>query len=63
LKKPLFVISGLLFGIISVLHLLRLFYRFEVLVGGWVFPHWVSYFAFPLFGLLSFLNWRAARQA
>jgi len=60
MKKRLFVISGILFGLMSLLHLFRIFCRFEAQIGSLFIPHWVSYLAFPIFGLLSILNWRAA---
>jgi len=59
-KNRLFVISGVLFGLIFLLHVLRLFYGIEVQVGTWVVPRWISYPALLLFGLLAVLNWRAA---
>ncbi|MCI0329996.1 MAG: hypothetical protein L0196_03460 [candidate division Zixibacteria bacterium] len=60
MKKTLFIISGFLFTLIFLLHLLRLAYSIEVQIGAWVVPHWVSYPALLFFGFLSILNWRAA---
>jgi len=62
MKRPLFVVSGILFGLMSLLHLYRIFCRFEAQIGSLVIPHWISYLAFPIFGLLSILNWRAASK-
>ena len=43
------VISGAIFGIVAVLHLLRVVNSWDLVLGVWSVPMWVSWFgtAFP----------------
>ena len=43
-------------SIITVLHLLRLVYGWEAVIGGWMVPLWLSVVAVVLFGWLA---WKA----
>lgn len=59
--KPFFTISVVIFSIISLTHLLRLFFHWEVVVNGFIIPQWVSVPAFIILGALAFMLWREAR--
>jgi hypothetical protein len=59
--KPFSTIAVAVFFILSVAHLLRLFFRWEVIVNGFVVPQWVSVPGFVLAGALAFMLWREAR--
>jgi len=41
------VISGSIFLMVALLHLLRLVYHWPITIGSWTLPHWVSYVGFP----------------
>ncbi|OFY49424.1 MAG: hypothetical protein A2W85_06155 [Bacteroidetes bacterium GWF2_41_31] len=46
-------ISGTIFGIVSVLHLLRVVSVVSVTIGGWQLPMWVNMMGFLAAGFLS----------
>ena len=47
-NKVYLVLSGTIFFLVAMLHLLRLVYQWPILVGTWTVPHWVSYVGFPV---------------
>ncbi len=55
-QKEYIVFSGVIFGVIAVLHLLRLVYATPVTVGEWEIPVWVSAVGVIVAG---FLAWKA----
>ena len=46
------------FSLVAILHLLRLVFGLEVIIGGVVIPFWVSVIGFIAAGLLAVLLWR-----
>jgi len=59
--KPFTTIAVVILSVVSLAHLLRLFYGWEVVVNGFVVPMWVSVPSFILAGVLAFMLWREAR--
>ena len=59
--KPFSTLAVVIFSIISLAHLLRLFFGWEVIVNGVIIPQWVSVPAFVILGALAFMLWREAR--
>jgi hypothetical protein len=59
--KPFSTIAVVIFSIISLTHLLRLFFHWEVIVNGVIIPQWVSIPAFVMLGALAFMLWQEAR--
>ena len=55
-------ISGVLFGIIAVIHLLRLFRHWPVDLAGHPVPLWVSWLGLVLAGGLSIWAFRLMRS-
>ncbi|MEO7047569.1 MAG: hypothetical protein ABI091_19885 [Ferruginibacter sp.] len=45
---PALLVAGTLFGIVALMHVLRLFYRTEIIIGGKVIPMWLSIIGFIL---------------
>ena len=45
--KLYLILSGAIFFLVGVLHLLRLVYHWPVVVGTTEIPHALSYFGFP----------------
>jgi len=58
MRKKVMTISAIVFGIVSLLHLLRVIYSLPLLIGGVSLGIWVSVFAFLATGILCILNWR-----
>lgn len=46
-------LTGVIFAIATLGHVLRLIFRWHVVLAGWVVPMWLSWVAVALAGLLS----------
>jgi hypothetical protein len=42
------ILSGSIFLLVAVLHLLRLIYHWPVVLGPWIAPYWASYVGLPV---------------
>lgn len=56
-------VSGALFGIITVLHLLRLLYGWDAAIGGVVIPLWASGIAVFAAGCLAYTAFTLRKNA
>ena len=61
-SKAYFVISGTIFGLVALAHLLRVVYQTPIHVGTWAFPMWLSWVGFVLAGVLSVWAFRLLRR-
>ena len=61
--KPASLLVAILLAIIAVVHLLRLVFRTEVIIGGWVLPMWASALGCIAAAVLSVLVFREARPS
>ena len=59
--KPFTTIAVALFAVIAIVHLLRLFTGWEVVVIGFVIPVWWSAIGLVIAGGLALMVWREAR--
>ena len=57
--KGALTLGGLIFAIIALTHLGRIFCPFEVVIAGTVVPEWASYVGFIFFGMLSLYIFQA----
>jgi hypothetical protein len=62
MKKPFTRIGSVIFGIVAVVHLLRLVLGFSMIIGGFALPLWVSFFGFLIPSALAILLWLEAGQ-
>jgi hypothetical protein len=60
--KPFTTIAVVLLAVIAVVHLLRLFTGWEVIVSGFTVPVWWSAFGLVVAGGLALMVWREARN-
>ena len=60
--KPFTTLAIAVFTIVAVLHLLRIFMGWEVVVSGTVIPMLASYLGLLIAGGLALLLWRESRQ-
>jgi len=56
--KPFTVIAIVVFSLVSLLHLLRYFLGWEVIINAVVIPMWLSLLGFVIAGGLAFMLWR-----
>lgn len=47
-------VAGGVFTAVAVVHALRLLFDWEVLIGSWFMPVWLSWVALPLIGWLAY---------
>ena len=47
------IVAGIVFGIVALMHLLRLIYKSEVVIAGKIIPMWVSFVGFVIPLILS----------
>lgn len=59
--KPFTTIAVALLALIAIVHLLRLFAGWEVVVTGFVIPVWWSAIGLIVAGGLALMVWREAR--
>ncbi len=61
-RRPYLLLSGTIFLVVAMLHLLRLFTSEPVLIGATVVPLWVSWLGFPGAGGLCLWAYSLARK-
>jgi hypothetical protein len=59
-SKPFTWIAATLFAIAAIVHIVRLFTNFQVVIGSHVMPMWCSY---PAILLGAFMSWMLCREA
>ncbi len=61
-RRLYLILSGTIFLLVALLHLLRLVYHWPIVVGTWVPPYWVSYGGFPVASGFSLWAYWLARK-
>ena len=56
-------IAGSIFGLVAILHMLRLLLGWEVVVGGHTFPVWPSWIGPLVAGYLAYEGFRLSRKS
>lgn len=59
--KPLTTLAILVFSLVALLQLLRVFFGWEVMINGFFIPLWASVFACLFAAALAFALWREKR--
>lgn len=62
MKKPVTLLAILVFGLVALVHLLRLFFGWEVTINGAAVPTWVSIVGVVIAGGLAAGLWRESRE-
>lgn len=60
--RPFTLIAAIIFGLMAVLHVYRLFTHFQVIVGSHVIAESVSWIAILVTGGLSWMLFREAKR-
>lgn len=53
MKNKALAVSGTVFLLLAILHLIRLFHPFELVIGGFNVPLWINGIGFIVAGMLS----------
>jgi len=59
-SRTYLTVAGIVFGIVALAHLLRLFTGAEVNIAGWIVPLWLSWIGTVLAAYLSYMSFRLA---
>ena len=51
-------LAGTIFGVVALIHLLRIITGVPVLIGGWSLPMWVNWMGLVATSLLSVILWK-----
>jgi uncharacterized membrane protein len=60
-QRSFSLLAGIIFIIIALLHLLRILYGWEAVIGGWAVPKWISWAALAVAGYLGFEGLRLSK--
>lgn len=60
-RKTVAKVSGAIFGIIAVLHLIRIILGWQLIFTGWEVPVWLSILPVVFMGWLAWVNWKAGK--
>jgi hypothetical protein len=60
--KPFTTIGSIIFSLIAIMHLLRVFFGWEVIVNGMIVPVWISVPGFLVTAGLALMLWRESRR-
>lgn len=55
-------ISGTIFGIVTLLHMVRILTGIVVVIGNWYLPYWVNIMGFFGTGFLTIWLWWLSRK-
>ena len=50
------IIASVIFGVVALFHVLRIFLGWPAVVGGWTVPMWVSWIGVIIAGGLSYFG-------
>jgi len=59
--KPFTMISAIIFAVVALIHLYRLFTHFQVILGSHTVPMWMSYVGIIVPGVLALMLYRESR--
>jgi hypothetical protein len=60
MKKPFTKIGATIFGIVALIHFLRLVFHFSLIIGEYPVPVWANVIGLLIAGLLAGMLWREA---
>jgi hypothetical protein len=62
MSRPFTLIAALIFALMALLHVYRLFTHFQVILGSHTIPMWWSYVGVAVPGLLALMLYRESRS-
>jgi hypothetical protein len=55
-QKTFTIIASVIFGVVALLHVLRIFFGWPAVNGGWTVPMWLSWAGLVVAGGLSYFG-------
>ena len=62
-EKTFAAIAAAIFGLVALLHLLRLVMGWSIVIEAWTVPMWLSWVGLVVAGALSYFGARLARRS
>ena len=62
-QRSFTLLAGIIFAIIALLHLSRIIYGWEAVIGGWTVPQWISWVALAVAGYLGYEGLRLSKKS
>ena len=62
-QKKFLVMVGAIFALVALLHLLRIYMGWTVVIGDWTMPMWLSWIGLVVAGGLSYFGLRFAARS
>jgi hypothetical protein len=60
--KPFTIIAIIVLSLMGFMHLLRLFFGWEIIISGMILPIWISAPGFAIASGLALMLWRESRK-
>ena len=57
-QKMFSIVTGVIFAVVALFHLVRIYMGWPVMIGDWSVPMWVSWIGLVVAGGLAFFGWR-----
>jgi hypothetical protein len=57
-RKTYFIVAGMIFTLVVLLHLVRIFEDWPVIIGDWSVPTWVSWAGVIVAGVLAIVGFK-----
>jgi hypothetical protein len=61
-QKTFVLLAGVVFAIVALAHLLRIFMEWPIVIDTWTVPMWLSWIALVIAGGLGFFGLRLSRS-
>jgi hypothetical protein len=61
-QKTFSMVTGAIFAIVALVHLLRILLGWPVVIGDWTVPMWVSWIGLVVAGLLGYFGLRLSMR-
>ena len=61
-QKTFSVVAGVIFTLVALFHLVRIYMSWPVMIGDWSVPMWVSWIGLVIAGGLAFFGLRLAER-
>jgi hypothetical protein len=62
-QKTFFIVAGIIFAVVALFHLVRIYMDWPIMIGDWSIPMWASWIALVVAGVLAFLGLRLAASS
>ena len=61
-QKTFSVMAGVIFALVALAHLVRIYFGWPIVISSWSIPMWVSWAALVVASGLSYFGLRATRR-